>query len=96
MFRSVWDRVHYGTVHSVLHGTGSKLERHGSLWDHHYKWTHLEPDSRSDPNVIHQVPFKRKAYLYQCRTGLKRIPVPCKRCLRQLRLFILGPKFASA
>ena len=73
MFRSVWDRIHYGTDPLCLHGTGSKLERYGSIWDHVHKWTHLVPDSRSDPYRIHQVPCKHNAYPYQFRTGSKRI-----------------------
>ena len=56
-----------------LHGTGSKLERNGCIWDHLHKWTYLVPDSRSDPYRIHQVPCKHKAYSYQFRTGSKRI-----------------------
>ena len=31
MFRSVWDRIHCGTDPLCLHGTGSKLERYGSI-----------------------------------------------------------------
>ena len=31
MFRSVWDRIHSGTDPLCLHGTGLKLERHGSI-----------------------------------------------------------------
>ena len=73
MFRSVWDRIYYGTDPLCLHGTGSKLERYGSIWDHLHKRTHLVPDSRSDPYRIHQVPCKHKTYPYQFRTGSKRI-----------------------
>ena len=64
MFRFVWDRIHYGTDPLCLHGTGSKLERYGSIWDRLDKWTHLVPDSRSDPYRIHQVPCKHKVYPY--------------------------------
>ena len=71
MFRSVWDRIHYGSDPLCLHGTGSKLERYGSVWDHFRKWTHLVPDSRSDPDRIHQVPCKHNAYSYRFRTGSK-------------------------
>ena len=73
MFRSVWNRSHSGTDTLCLHGTGSKLERYGSTKDHLNKWTHLVPDSRSDPYRIHQVPCKHKAYPDQFRTGSKRI-----------------------
>ena len=73
MFRSVWDRIHPGTDSHCLHRTGSELERYGSTLDHLHKWTHLVPDSRSDPYRIHQVPCKHKAYPYQFRTGSKRI-----------------------
>ena len=74
MFRSVWDQIHYGTDPLCLHGTGLNLERHGSIWDHLYKWTrYLVPDSRSDPYRIQQVPCKHKAYPYQFHTGSKRI-----------------------
>ena len=40
---------------------------------HLHRWTHLVPNSRSDPYRIHQVPCKHKAYPYQFRTGFKRI-----------------------
>ena len=73
MFRSVWDRIHYGMDPLSLHGTGSKLERYGFILDHLHKWTHLVPDSRSDPYPTLQVPCKHKAYLYQFRIGSKRI-----------------------
>ena len=73
MFRSVWDRIHYGTDPLCLHGTGSKLERYSSIWDHLHKWIHLVPDSRSDPYRICHVPCKHKAHPYQFRTGSKRI-----------------------
>ena len=73
MFRSVWDRTHCGTDPPCLHGTGSKLERYGSIWDHLHKWTHLVPDSRSDPYRVQQVPCKHKAYPYQFRISSKRI-----------------------
>ena len=53
-----------------LHGTGSKLEQYGSIWDHLHKWTYLLPDSRSDPYWIHQVPCKHKA------TRISFVPVP--------------------
>ena len=73
MFRSVWDRIHYDKDLLCLHGTGSKLERYGSIWDHLYKWTHLVSDSRSDPYWIHQVSCEHMAYLYQFCIGSKRI-----------------------
>ena len=73
MFRSVLDRLHCGTDPLCLHGTGSKLERYGSISDHLHKWTHLVPDSRSEPYRIHQVPCKHKVYTYQFRIGSKRI-----------------------
>ena len=65
--------IRLGSDPLCLHGTGSKLERYGSTLDHLHKWTHLVPDGRSDPYGIHQVPCKHKAYLYQFRTGSKRI-----------------------
>ena len=64
---------HYGTDPLFLHGTGSKLELYGSIWDRLDKWTHLVPDSRSDPYRIHQVPCKHKAFPYQFRIGSKRM-----------------------
>ena len=67
------DRIHLGTDPQCLHGTSSKLKRYGSIWDHLQQWTHLVPDSRSDPYRIHQVPCKHKAYPYPSRTGSKRI-----------------------
>ena len=73
MIRSIWDWTHYGTGSLCLHETGSKLERYGSLWDQLHKWTHLVPDSRSDPYWTHQVPCECKAYPYQFRTGSKQI-----------------------
>ena len=73
IFRSVWDRIHYGTDPLCLHVTGSKLGRYGSILDHIHKWTHLVLDSRSYPYRIHQVPRKSKAYPYQFRTGFNRI-----------------------
>ena len=36
-FRSVWDRINYGTDPLCLHGTGSRLERYGFVWDHLHK-----------------------------------------------------------
>ena len=36
------------------------------------KWTHLVPDSRSDPYRIYQVQCKHKAYPYQFGTSSKR------------------------
>ena len=38
--------------------------------DHLHKWTHLVPDSRSEPNRIRQVPCKQKVYPYQFRNGV--------------------------
>ena len=73
MFMSVWDRIDYGTDPLYLHGTGSKLERSSSIWDHLYEWTDLVPDSRSDRYRILQVPCKHKDYPYQFHTGSKRI-----------------------
>ena len=73
MFRSIWDRIHSGTDPLCLHGTGSKLERYGFMWDHLDKWTHLVPESRSDPYRIHQVPCEHKVYPYQVRTSSKRV-----------------------
>ena len=76
MFRSVWDRIHYGRDPLCLHGTGSKLEGYGSVSDDLQKWTHLVPDSRSDQYRIYQVDVpacKHKAYPYHFRTGSKRI-----------------------
>ena len=70
-------QIRLGSDPLCLHGIGSKLERYGSIWDHLYKWTHLVPDSRSDPYRIQQVPCKHKSYPYQFRMD----PVPCKRCL---------------
>ena len=71
---SVWDRIHYDTDPLCSQESRSKLKRYGSIWDHLHKWTHLVPDSRSDPYWIHQVPCKHKAYSYQFRTGFKRMP----------------------
>ena len=73
MFRSVWDRIHHGTDSLCLHETGSKLEWCSSIWDHLHKLTHLVPDSRSDPDRIHQVTYKHKAYPHQFRTVSKPI-----------------------
>ena len=81
MFRSVWNRSHSGTDTLCLHGTGSKLERYGSTKDHLHKWTHLVPDSRSDPYQIHQVPCKHKVYPGPISYRFQTDPVPCKRCL---------------
>ena len=64
MFRSVWDRIHYRTDPLCFHGTGTKLERYGFIWDILNKWIHLVTNSISDPHRIHQVPYKRKAYPY--------------------------------
>ena len=61
MFRSVWDRIHYGRDLLCLRGTVSKLEWNSSIWDHLHKWAHLVPDSRSDPCRIHQIPCKHKS-----------------------------------
>ena len=63
----------HGTDPLCLHGTCKKQERHGYIWDNLHNWTHLVPDSRSDPYCIHQVPCKNKAYPYQFRTGSRRI-----------------------
>ena len=71
------DPLWYGSL--CLHGTGSKLERYCSLWDHLHIWTHLVPDSRSDPYRIHQVRVNTRlirASFYPFQTD----PVPCKRC----------------
>ena len=78
MFRSVWNRIHYDRDLLCLHGTGLKLERIGSIWDRLHKWTHLVPDSRSDPHRIHQISYK--AHPYQFRTRFQTDPVQCKRC----------------
>ena len=73
IFTSVCDRIHYGTDPLCSHGTGSKLERYGCIWNHVHKWAHLAADSRSDPYRIHQVLCKHKTYPYQFHTGSKRI-----------------------
>ena len=73
MYRSVWDLMHYGMDPLCLDGTVMKLERYDSISDHLHNWTHLVPDSRSDPYRIHQVPYKHKAYSCQSRTGSKRM-----------------------
>ena len=51
-FRSVWDQIHCGTDPLCLHGTSSKLERYGSIWDRLHKWTHFVPYSSSNPYRI--------------------------------------------
>ena len=57
-------QIRLGSDPLCLHGTGSKLERYGSFWDHLQKWTHLVPDGRSDLYQIHQVSCKHKATLF--------------------------------
>ena len=64
-------QIRLGSDPLCLHGTGSKLGQYVSTLDHLHKWTHLVPDSRSDPYRIHQVPCKHKAYPYQLRAGSK-------------------------
>ena len=73
IFRSVWDRVHYGTDPLCSHGTGKKQERYSYIWNHLRKWNHLVLEGRSDPYRIHQVSCKHKAYPYQFRTCFERI-----------------------
>ena len=83
IFRSIWDRIHYDTDPLCLHETGSKLEQYGSIWDHLHKWTHLVPDSRSDPYRI----IRSRVNTRLIHTDF--VPVPngsgqCKRCLNKL------------
>ena len=81
MFRSVWDRIHYGTDPFCLHGTDSKLERYCSILDHISGpiWLKIADPistgstrSRVNTRLIRWVPI-----LYRFQTD----PVPCKRCL---------------
>ena len=58
-------------IHSVY--TGPVRNWDGTVPYRVHKWTHLVPDSRSDPYRIHQVPCEHKAYPYQFRTGSKQI-----------------------
>ena len=41
------------------------MEQYSSKLDHFYKWTHLVPDRKTDPDWICQVPYKRKAFAYE-------------------------------
>ena len=72
-----------------LHETGSKVERYGSTQDYLHKWTHLVPDSRSDPYRIHQVPCKHKAYPYQFRTSSERISSRVNAALISVIMYLL-------
>ena len=92
IFRFIRDRIHYGTNPICPHGTGSKLERYGSIWDHLHKWTNLVPDSRSDPYRIHHVlcPWTRvnERLVRTKLSWFQMDPVPCKRCLKRRHLII--------
>ena len=72
MFKSVWDRIHYGTDPFCLHGTGGPVRnwngtvQYGITFISGPIWYQME-----DP--IQKVPCKHKAYPYQLRTSSKRI-----------------------
>ena len=70
MFKSVWDRIYYGTDRFYLHGTGGLVRNcNGTV---QYAITFIsEPNWYQIADLIHKVPCKHKADPYQFRTGSK-------------------------